>query len=81
MIAESGGESYFNTVLPAFGQPQSFFWLVNQNWRIIGLDTAYAGGQAKRANIFLTHISPCPRTAPNGMALRRSETGSTSCSR
>ena len=43
----SGGESYFNTVLPAFNQPQSFFCLENQYWRIIGLDTAYAGGHLK----------------------------------
>jgi hypothetical protein len=40
----SGGESYFNTVLPAFGQPQPFFCLENQYWRIIGLDTAYEDG-------------------------------------
>ncbi len=43
----SGGESYFNTVLPAFGQKQSFFCLENQYWRIIGLDTAYADGHLK----------------------------------
>ncbi|MGA2536721.1 MAG: metallophosphoesterase [Terracidiphilus sp.] len=43
----SGGESYFNTVLPAMGQPQSFFCLENQYWRIVGLDTAYAAGHLK----------------------------------
>jgi Calcineurin-like phosphoesterase len=43
----SGGESYFGLVLRAFGQPQSFFCLQNQHWRIIGLDTAYAGGHLK----------------------------------
>ena len=43
----SGGESYFDTVLPAFGQPQSFFCLESQYWRIIGLDSAYAGGRLK----------------------------------
>ena len=43
----SGGEYYFNTVLPAFGQPQPFFCLENQYWRILGLDTAYAGGRLK----------------------------------
>jgi len=47
----SGGESYFNTVLPAFGQPQSFFCLENQHWRIIGLDTAYAGGHLKPSGL------------------------------
>lgn len=41
----SGGESYFSVVLKAFGQPQPFFCLENKHWRIIGLDTAYAGGR------------------------------------
>lgn len=43
----SGGEAYFNTVLKAFKQPQPFFCLENNHWRIIGLDTAYAGGRLK----------------------------------
>jgi hypothetical protein len=43
----SGGVSYFDTVLPAFGQPQSFFCLENEHWRLIGLDTAYAGGRLR----------------------------------
>jgi hypothetical protein len=43
----SGGEAYFNVVLKAFGQPQPFFCLENQYWRLIGLDTAYAGGRLK----------------------------------
>jgi Calcineurin-like phosphoesterase len=43
----SGGESYFNVVLQAFGQPQPFFCLENVRWRIIGLDTAYNGGRLK----------------------------------
>jgi hypothetical protein len=43
----SGGESYFNIVLKAFGQPQPFFCLENEHWRLIGLDTAYAAGRIK----------------------------------
>jgi hypothetical protein len=43
----SGGESYFSVVLPAFGQPQPFFCLEGDFWRIIGLDTAYLGGRLK----------------------------------
>ncbi len=43
----SGGESYFNVVLPAFGQAQPFFCLENKYWRLIGLDTAYAQGRLK----------------------------------
>ena len=43
----SGGESYFNVVLPALGQPQPFFCLQNAHWRVIGLDTAYAQGRLK----------------------------------
>jgi hypothetical protein len=41
----SGGEAYFDVVLKAFGQPQPFFCLENDHWRIIGLDTAYAGAR------------------------------------
>ncbi len=43
----SGGEYFFNTVLPVFEQKQPFFCLENANWRMIGLDTAYAGGRLK----------------------------------
>ncbi len=43
----SGGESYFGVVLKAFGQQQPFFCLENTNWRLIGLDTAYAEGRLK----------------------------------
>jgi len=42
-----GGEYFFKTVLPAFAQKQPFFCLENQNWRILGLDTAYADGRLK----------------------------------
>ena len=41
----SGGEAYFDLVLKAFGQPQPFFCLENEFWRLIGLDTAYNGGR------------------------------------
>jgi hypothetical protein len=43
----SGGEAYFNLVLKAFGQPQPFFCLENDHWRLIGLDTAYNDGRLK----------------------------------
>ena len=43
----SGGEAYFNVVLKAFAQPQPFFCLENEHWRLIGLDTAYAAGRLK----------------------------------
>lgn len=43
----SGGESYFDLVLKTFGQPQPFFCLENEYWRIIGLDTAYNDGTLK----------------------------------
>jgi len=43
----SGGESFFNTILPAFGQKQPFFCLEGDHWRIIGLDTAYLDGRLK----------------------------------
>ena len=47
----SGGEAYFDVVLKAFAQPQPFFWLETDYWRIIGLDTAYAGGRLKPSGI------------------------------
>jgi hypothetical protein len=43
----SGGEAYFNIVLNAFNQPQSFFSLETEYWRLIRLDTAYAGGRLR----------------------------------
>ena len=43
----SGGEAYFDLVLTAFGQPQPFFCLENDHWRLIGLDTAYNDGRLK----------------------------------
>lgn len=43
----SGGQAYFDVVLKAFGQPQPFFCLETDYWRVIGLDTAYAGGRLK----------------------------------
>lgn len=47
----SGGGSYFDLVLKAFGQPQPFFCLENKYWRIIGLDTAYSGGRLKPSGL------------------------------
>ena len=43
----TGGEAFFEVVLPAFGQPQPFFCLEDEHWRLIGLDTAYLGGRLK----------------------------------
>jgi hypothetical protein len=43
----SGGESYFNVVLKAFGQPQPFFCLENKYWRLVGLDSAYNEARLK----------------------------------
>ena len=37
----TGGEGYFRFVLPAFGQPASYFALQNDNWLLVGLDTVY----------------------------------------
>jgi hypothetical protein len=36
-----GARYYFSKVLPAFGQPASYFGLMNQYWQFLGLDTAY----------------------------------------
>ena len=37
----AGGVGYFQEVLPAWGQPASFFCLRNAHWKLIALDTAY----------------------------------------
>ncbi len=37
----SGGHAYFEEVLPRFGQKASYFGLFNQNWQLLGVDTAY----------------------------------------
>ncbi len=37
----TGGEGYFRAVLPAFGQPASYFAFENDHWVLVGLDSAY----------------------------------------
>lgn len=37
----SGGDAYFNSTLPAFGQDASYFAYQNTNWTLVGLDVAY----------------------------------------
>jgi hypothetical protein len=37
----SGGNAYFDLTLPRLGQQASYFCLENDNWRLIGLDSAY----------------------------------------
>ena len=40
----SGGDGYFNIVLPALGQRASYFVLRSPKWDFYGLDTAYVAG-------------------------------------
>lgn len=37
----SGGFGYFKRILPALGQPASYFAFQNAEWLLVGLDTAY----------------------------------------
>jgi 3',5'-cyclic AMP phosphodiesterase CpdA len=37
----SGGYGYFDTTLPRFGQPASYFCLFNRDWQMIGIDSGY----------------------------------------
>jgi hypothetical protein len=37
----SGARPYFETVLPAFGQPASYFGFRNSKWQILAFDSAY----------------------------------------
>jgi len=41
----TGGDGYFNTVLPQFGQRASYFVLRSPKWNFFGLDTAYVPGR------------------------------------
>ena len=40
----SGGHGYFEHLLPALGQPASYFAMRNEHWQLIGLDSAYVNG-------------------------------------
>jgi hypothetical protein len=40
----SGGYGYFDHILPAIGQPASYFALGNAHWQLVGLDTGYVSG-------------------------------------
>lgn len=37
----SGGDAYFDRILPSFGQDGSYFAYQNSHWTLIGLDVAY----------------------------------------
>jgi hypothetical protein len=37
----SGGFAYFDEILPAFRQSSSYFAMQNENWLLVGLDTAH----------------------------------------
>lgn len=79
----SGGFGYFQHVLPAIGQPASYFALTNPWWRLIGLDTGYvthtfttpqmawldAQTRGPSRNILLTHHNLLSQFRPRGDAL------------
>jgi hypothetical protein len=44
----SGGYGYFDRLLPALGQPASYFALRNRHWRLAALDTAYVNHNVTR---------------------------------
>lgn len=41
----SGGNAYFNKILPHFKQPSSYFAVQNRHWLLVGLDTAHTDHQ------------------------------------
>jgi hypothetical protein len=47
----SGGFGYFERVLPAFGQDCSYFALQNDDWMLVGLDTAYVDHDMDNAQV------------------------------
>jgi hypothetical protein len=46
-----GGVGYFQHLLPAIGQPASYFRLGNAHWRLLALDTAYVGHNLTRPQV------------------------------
>jgi hypothetical protein len=46
-----GGVGYFQHLLPAIGQPASYFALGNEHWRLVALDTAYVGHNLTRPQV------------------------------
>lgn len=82
----SGGEGYFDSILPAFGQASSYFAFSTQHFLLIGLDTGYddgdlAGNQVgwlqailassgDRKVILFTHHQPISLYEKQGLALQ-----------
>jgi hypothetical protein len=78
----TGGHAYFDLTLKAFGQTASYFSFQNDDWILVGLDSAYtdhglAGGQvawlkniidnaASRRIILLSHHQPVSRLEKQG---------------
>ena len=47
----SGGFGYFTLILPAFGQEASYFAVQNDDWLLVGLDTAYVDHDVDNAQV------------------------------
>ena len=47
----SGGFGYFKQVLPKFGQDGSYFAVQNDDWLLVGLDTAYVDHDMDNAQV------------------------------
>ena len=83
----SGGFGYFKLVLPAFGQDCSYFAVQNDEWLLVGLDTAYVDHdmdnaqvawltlivkQAKQRKVVLfSHQQPFSRLSAQGPKLQQ----------
>jgi hypothetical protein len=53
----SGGYGYFDVILPDFGQKSSCFAMKNDDWLIVGLDSAYADHDLwGEQNAWLSHL-------------------------
>jgi hypothetical protein len=47
----SGGFGYFKRILPEFAQPSSYFAVQNDDWLLVGLDTAYVDHDMDNAQV------------------------------
>lgn len=83
----SGGFGYFKLILPRFDQKSSYFAIQNEQWLLVGLDTAYVDHDMDNAQVawvtmiinqaearkvvFFSHQQPFSRLADQGPKLQR----------
>ncbi len=65
----SGGFGYFKLVLPKFGQDGSYFAVQNDDWLLVGLDTAYIDHDMDNAQVGWLNAAREAGAGPQGRAV------------